>query len=148
MEAIEEQRQSTDSTGRIQAAASGLFLNCHTGYSFKYGTLPPEQLLKRGQFRPLARAALADRVPKAILDSRLRGMQSADWYLQFRQSDALQVLEEIEPHPAVRELFDTLRIRRAIQSWPDRDFNSGTNAANYRIELMNALATGIFIVQN
>lgn len=28
---------------------SGLFLNCHTGYSFKYGTLPPEQLFQEAK---------------------------------------------------------------------------------------------------
>jgi asparagine synthase (glutamine-hydrolysing) len=111
-------------------------------------TLPPDQLLRDGQSRPLARAALSDRVPAEVLDSRLRGLQSADWYLRFRQSDAWQVLEEIEPHPAVRELLDLARMRQAIEDWPDRDWHGGVHAAKYRSGLMSALAVGIFLVEH
>ena len=111
-------------------------------------TLPPDQLLRNGQSRPLARAALADRVPAAILSSQVRGLQSADWYLHFRQADALAVLEEIEPHPAVRDLLDLERMRRAIEAWPDRGRNSGATAARYRNGLMGALAAGLFLLDH
>ena len=111
-------------------------------------TLPPDQLLRNGQSRPLARAALADRVPPEILTSQLRGLQSADWYLHFHQSDAWKVLEEIEPHPGVRDLLDLQRIRHAIEAWPNRDRDCRINAAMYRNGLMSALATGIFLVEH
>lgn len=110
--------------------------------------LPPDQLLRNGRSRPLARAALADRVPAEILNARLRGLQSADWYLHFKQSDAWAVLEEIEPHPAVRDLLDLKQIRRAIEDWPDRDWESAVNGAKYRNGLMSALAAGIFLVEH
>jgi len=109
--------------------------------------LQPEQLLRHGQSRPLARAALADRVPAEILDLRVRGLQAADWYLHFHQREAFEVLEEIEPNPAVRDLLDVNRIARAIEEWPNRDWNSERHVATYRFKLMGALATGIFLNQ-
>jgi asparagine synthase (glutamine-hydrolysing) len=111
-------------------------------------TLPPDQLLRNGQSRPLARAALADRVPAEVLNSPVRGLQSADWYLRFKQSDAWGVLEEVEPHPAVRDLLDLRQIRRAIEDWPDRDWESRDNGAKYRNGLMSALAVGIFLIEH
>ena len=110
-------------------------------------TLPPEQLFRGGVSRPLARAALADRVPAQILDLKVRGFQGADWYLHFHQSDAHEVLEEIEPHPAVRDLLDIKRMKRAIEAWPDRDWNSERHLATYSFNLLGALATGIFLTQ-
>ena len=107
--------------------------------------LPPGQLLRDGRSRPLARAALADRVPGEILDSRTRGLQSADWSLHFRQADAFAVLEEIEPHPAVRDLLDVGAMRRAIEAWPDRDRDNRNVAALYRNGLVTALAAGLFL---
>ena len=109
-------------------------------------TLPPEQLFRGGQSRPLARAALADRVPAAILDMQVRGLQGADWFLHFRAAEAQEVLEEIEPHAAVRDLLDIPRMKRAIEAWPDRDWNSEHHVATYG-ELMSALAAGIFLTQ-
>ena len=107
--------------------------------------LPPDQLLRHGQSRPLARTALADRVPAEVLDSRVRGLQSADWYLHLRQADARAVLEEIGSHAAVRDLLDLRQIGRAIDDWPDRGWNSGSLPAKYRDGLMSALAVGIFL---
>ena len=109
-------------------------------------TLPPEQLFRGGQSRPLARAALADRVPAAILDMQVRGLQGADWFLHFRAAEAQEVLEEIAPHAAVRDLLDIPRMKRAIEAWPDRDWNSEHHVATYG-ELMSALAAGIFLTQ-
>jgi DNA-directed DNA polymerase III PolC len=41
--------QASRYPGTQRPLASGLFLNCHTGYSFKYGTLPPEQLFQEAK---------------------------------------------------------------------------------------------------
>ncbi|HEY8366651.1 MAG TPA: PHP domain-containing protein, partial [Bacteroidia bacterium] len=37
-----------------------MFLNCHTYYSFKYGTLSPERLLKQAEFLDISRLAITD----------------------------------------------------------------------------------------
>jgi asparagine synthase (glutamine-hydrolysing) len=108
--------------------------------------LPPEQLFRDGRSRPLARAALADRVPAAILDLKVRGLQAANWFLHFRPAEAQEVLEEIEPHPAVRDLLDIGRMKRAVDAWPDRGWNSELHVATYG-DLMNALAAGLFLTQ-
>jgi asparagine synthase (glutamine-hydrolysing) len=110
-------------------------------------TLPPEQLFHNGQSRPLARAALADRIPAKVLDLKVRGLQAADWYLHLQKLEANEALEEMEPHPEVRDLLDISRMKRAIENWPDDDWNSERHIATYRLKLTAALATGIFLTQ-
>ena len=80
--------------------------------------LAPEQLLRNGQSRPLAKAALADRLPRTILDSKVRGLQSADWTMHFGEKDAREALEEIRSCDAVNELLDLPRIEESIGRWP------------------------------
>ena len=55
-------------------------------------------LLKKGVRRPLARAALADRLPAAVLDERRKGYQAADW------SEGMGA----RPAPASRALIDRI----------------------------------------
>ena len=107
--------------------------------------LPPDQLLRNGVSRPLARAALADRVPSEVLEATARGMQGTDWHLRIDQRSAREALEDIASIPLVRELLDISRMEVAIDAWPQRDFNSLRTMAIYRNALTGALATGIFI---
>lgn len=107
--------------------------------------LPPEQLLHNGISKPLARAALADRVPRSVLNTTQRGMQGSDWHLRVNAGTARQVLEQISPHSMVQEILDLPRLESAITAWPQADFNSYRTMAVYRNALISALATGIFI---
>src|SRR5438477_10181372 len=46
-----------------------MYLNCHTYYSFKYGTISPEQLLQEAQHKGITRLAVTDiNNTSAILD--------------------------------------------------------------------------------
>src|SRR4029079_6326361 len=42
--------------------------------------VPTEQFLQNGVQRALARRALADRLPKMVLEENRRGLQGADWH--------------------------------------------------------------------
>lgn len=108
-------------------------------------TLPPDQLLHRGVSRPLARRALADRVPAEVLNAPLRGYQGADWYERLNRAEAYAVLEEVSTSPAVNELLDLGKIRRAIEDWPSEGSARQRVRTIYRTGLMIALSTAVFL---
>lgn len=108
-------------------------------------SLPPDQLLHDGEMRPLARAALADRVPAKVLDHPARGLQSADWYLRISQRQASEALEEMKAVGRARDLFDLEALADAIASWPSKDWNTPQVYGVYRVELVAALSTGLFL---
>jgi asparagine synthase (glutamine-hydrolysing) len=109
--------------------------------------LPAEQLFHNGQHRPLARAALADRVPPAVLDARKRGLQSADWHLHLTQHDAYSVLEDMRANPIASDLFDLAAVERTIAGWPTSDWNSASARTTYSMDLTAILATGVFLTE-
>ena len=85
--------------------------------------LPPQQFYWRGVPRPLARAALADRLPRSVIDLKKRGLQAADWATQFTREEADAMLEEISASSTAQDLFDLPRMRDAINRWPAQDWN-------------------------
>lgn len=107
--------------------------------------LPPEQLFRNGVSRPLVRKALADRLPSAVLNSKLRGYQGADWYERFDKTEANALVEEIAPCAAVGELLDLGKIRAAIERWPTAGWGDPKIRGMYRTRLLTALSAGVFI---
>jgi asparagine synthase (glutamine-hydrolysing) len=107
--------------------------------------LPPEQLLHRGVWRPLAKRALAGRIPDAVLNAELRGYQGADWFERVSKPEALAIIEEISMSSTVTDLLDLRKIRRDIERWP-----AGGSADLYfqmifRTRLTAALSMGVFL---
>lgn len=114
--------------------------------SFGYA-LAPEMLIGQGELRPMARRALSDRIPAAVLANRRRGTQGADWFHTIRRDDAAEILEEISANETVARLLDLPKIRRLIDDWPKVDDGSFGLARIYSMRLPAALATGLFIVE-
>jgi hypothetical protein len=108
-------------------------------------TLPPEQLLHAGEWRPLARRALTGLVPAEVLDSPLRGHQGADWYERFTQADARALFDEISSSAAAAELLDLPKIRSAIEAWPAGGWVDPRTMVIYRTRVPVALITGVFL---
>jgi asparagine synthase (glutamine-hydrolysing) len=106
--------------------------------------IPPESMYFNGVQRPLARAALADRVPESVIDLKVRGLQSADWAMRFTQADAYEMVEEISASGTARELLDLDRMKQAIGGWPTADWNDRQTQGVYRACLIGALAGGMF----
>jgi asparagine synthase (glutamine-hydrolysing) len=106
--------------------------------------IPPEQLYWNGVQRPLARIALADRVPKSVIDLPVRGLQAADWAARFTRKDAGEMLEEISTSHTAQDLFDLTRMRAAIDRWPTEDWNELPVHREYRQSLIGALSAGMF----
>jgi asparagine synthase (glutamine-hydrolysing) len=107
--------------------------------------LPPEQLLDRGAYHPLARRALADRLPAELLDLRERGLQGADWYERFDKQQARDIAEELGASHAASELLDISRIRRTIEQWPEKGTADPRTTVLFRMRLLIALSTGAFL---
>jgi asparagine synthase (glutamine-hydrolysing) len=107
--------------------------------------LSPEQLLDRGRYHPLARRALADRLPGELLDLRLRGLQGADWFERFDRVQAHEIVEELASCNPASDLLDIGRIRAAIDHWPANGTADPRTTVLYRMRLLIALATGAFI---
>lgn len=110
-------------------------------------TLPPEAFLKNGELRPMARRALQGWLPDPVLNSHLRGLQSADWYQMTSAADCRHVLAEIREHQPVREFLDIAALDRAISEWPSSDWNSAAHYARFRVGVVGALCTGLFIAR-
>ncbi len=107
--------------------------------------LPPEQFLRNGVSRPMARRALADRVPVEVLDAPLRGYQGADWHLRFDVAEASALVEEIATNTTVRAMLDLPKIRRAIDTWPAQGAADPGTQTIFRTRLLIALSTGVFL---
>ena len=108
-------------------------------------SLPPEDLLRGGVYRPLAKAALADRVPREILDFKLRGYQGADWFARLRSADCLNLIEEIAASPGATELLDLDKLKLAVERRPEPQVDGYGRTFAWGRTLTSALAAGAFV---
>ncbi|HEX8263129.1 MAG TPA: asparagine synthase-related protein [Allosphingosinicella sp.] len=111
-------------------------------------SLPLDMLMKDGVRRPLARAALADRVAPAVLDERRRGYQSADWHVGLTRdrATAVRLLGAMADDSAASRLIDVERLQRLVRDWPDGGWESARTIGAYRIGLLKGLTAGHFIL--
>jgi asparagine synthase (glutamine-hydrolysing) len=112
-------------------------------------SIPLEQLTAGGRLRGLARLALADRLPAAVLEARTRGYQGADWHegLTAERSEAALDLERLASLPAAARLLDIDRLRTLLARWPTGGWQSDEVIEAYRMALLRGLATGRFLTR-
>lgn len=108
-------------------------------------TLPPERLLHAGRYKPLAKAALADRVPRAVLEMTLRGYQGADWAYRLNARSAWAIFEEIRDCAAVADLLDLDAVQASLERWPAPEAATVADRFIYRDRLPRALQVGLFV---
>lgn len=110
-------------------------------------SIPFEQFLAEGLPRSLARRALKGRVPDSVRLEPARGLQSADWYLPFRESlPALRAeLALIEQSPAARQLLDLPRIRTLLDTFPESGYERPAVRMLWHGALIYAIAMGYFL---
>jgi len=106
--------------------------------------LPPEQLLRGGRWRPLARRALDGLLPPEVLDLHERGYQGADWAEHFNLDEAQAIVDEISTSPAVMALFDLHKLRRVTAAEP-REHHGPVADLLYRNRFLSALALAVFM---
>jgi asparagine synthase (glutamine-hydrolysing) len=103
-------------------------------------SIPEEQFLRHGVTRRLTRLALADRLPRPVLDNYRLGAQNPEI---FRRQERMRasMLEEIESFkqtPLAACCLDLSRLRKIVREWP---------ADNMQVPLMlpRALNMGRFL---
>lgn len=111
-------------------------------------SLPIDMILKNGVRRPLARAALSDRLPAAVLDERRKGLQAADWHegLTGSRAEMLGLVEEMAGDDRVNALLDIASLRRWLRDWPTSGWNDPVIVNRYRRALPIAITAGHFIL--
>lgn len=110
-------------------------------------SIPTEHYLRHGELRALARHALADRLPQAVLDEPRKGLQSVDWHEGLTAAhDALrsEVLRLREVSVAAQAL-DLDRLERMTRDWPAGKWNSPEIEYGYRFSLIRGVASGHFL---
>lgn len=111
-------------------------------------SLPLDMLMKDGLRRPLARAALADRVAPAVLDERRKGYQSADWHVGLTgdRAAAERLLDEMAADATASRLVDVAGLRALVRDWPAGGWDDPRIIARYRIGLLKGLTAGHFVL--
>ena len=109
--------------------------------------IPPDQFLYDGIPRALARRALADRLPKVVLDEQRRGLQAVDWHerltaVRDRVAAEIERLGACEP---ARKAIDLARLRRLVENWPTGGWESDEVVSAYRFALLRAISAGHFL---
>jgi asparagine synthase (glutamine-hydrolysing) len=102
--------------------------------------IPPEQYLRNGVTRRLARRALADRVPAQVLRENRKGRQSPDWFhrLSWGRARLAAVVERLRKSPLAGYALDLPRMKTVLDQWP-----ADANAAQRKYgPLMLVLARG------
>jgi asparagine synthase (glutamine-hydrolysing) len=109
--------------------------------------VPMEQYLRGGRPRALAREGLADRLPAAVLDEPLKGLQASDWHENLAAGrDALrEEAERLARSDDVAAVIDTERLLRLVDDWPQDGWASKKVVGAYRLALLRGVSTGHFI---
>jgi len=112
-------------------------------------SIPTDQFLRGGVPRALALHALADRLPKVILEKRRLARQLADWKedLAVGRPAMVEELDRIEGCPAAAAAIDVGRLRKMLADWPTEESRWHTHDAwiQYRFALPRAIAAGHFL---
>lgn len=109
--------------------------------------VPMEQFLRNGETRALARRALSDRLPQAVLDERGKGYQAVDWHegLTAARADIEAEFSRLSPcEPAARTL-DVERLRALVENWPESGWERQDVMSSYRLALLRGVSAGHFL---
>ncbi|MEG3152813.1 asparagine synthase-related protein [Sphingomonas sp. ZT3P38] len=110
-------------------------------------SVPEDQYFRDGQSAALARHSLADRLPAAVVQSRSKGLQAADWHLGMAAAPDLLAAElaRLDACADTRTLLDLPRLRQMIEDWPAQGWEQPRITTRYRLGLLRALASGHFL---
>jgi asparagine synthase (glutamine-hydrolysing) len=108
----------------------------------------PEPMYRRdGVPRSFARAVLADRLPREILDESRRGAQTVTWFrrLDAKRQDIAMEIERLEGSPLARRMLDLPRLKRLVEQWPADEQAAEKRSYEFRLALDRGVHIGRFI---
>ncbi len=112
-------------------------------------SVPSEQHIQNGELRALAKRALSDRVPAAVLQHGPKGYQAVDWHegLTAARPQLRDEVERLEANVPAGRALDVARMRRLVDEWPEEGVNWNSQAImqRYRLALLRGIAVGHFV---
>jgi asparagine synthase (glutamine-hydrolysing) len=110
-------------------------------------SLPASSYLANDTPRGLGLAALADRLPKRVLDERRRGYQAVDWHegLTDERECLARDIGRLREVPAAAAALDLARMEELIGDWPTTGWNSRETVTQYRMALQRGIVAGSFL---
>lgn len=108
---------------------------------------PLEAYLSNGETRALARRALADRLPQAVLNARGKGYQAADWHEGFTaaKADFESQLSRLSPCAPAVQTLDIERLQGLVENWPESGWERPEVVNAYRLALGRGVSAGHFL---
>lgn len=109
--------------------------------------VPPDQYLRNGIRRAMARNAFADRLPARIVNERLKGYQAADWHegLVAAREELGGELERIEACGEAGATVDHGAMRALAGTLPEGGWHKPGVTQRYRLALLRGVSAGHFI---
>jgi len=109
--------------------------------------VPTEQFLSDGKQRALAKHALADRLPKLVLEEPRKGLQAADWHerLTAGRDRVAAELDRLDACPSATKALDLPRLHRLVENWPAGGWERDEVSVPYRSALLRGISTGHFL---
>ncbi|MEL7444628.1 MAG: asparagine synthase-related protein [Pseudomonadota bacterium] len=111
--------------------------------------IPMDQFMHNGRDRWLIKRMMQGRLPEEIINAP-RGRQAADWHLRMTR-DLPRYRAEVErmaDDPDLAKRFDVARLRRVMDTWPDKTPIGPDDHPDYSIAMLGlgrAIATSRFI---
>jgi asparagine synthase (glutamine-hydrolysing) len=109
--------------------------------------LPGRRFLADGVPRALGQAALADRLPRAVLSERRKGYQGADWHegLAAARDEVGIELERLAGCAAAAKTLDLPRLKSLLAAMPNVGWERAEIVETYRLALLRGIAAGHFL---
>ena len=110
-------------------------------------SIPTEEYLSNGVTRSLAKRALADRLPQAVLNEQKKGYQAVDWHegLTAARSEIAAELDRLAACAPAAKTLDIERMRRLVENWPTSGWERDEVMQPYRLALLRGIAAGHFL---
>jgi asparagine synthase (glutamine-hydrolysing) len=110
-------------------------------------SIPTEQYLAGGIPRALAKRALADRLPAAVLNERKKGYQAVDWHegVTAARADIAAELDRLAACAPAAETLDIDRLKRLVEDWPASGWERDDVVRPYRLALLRGIGAGHFL---
>jgi asparagine synthase (glutamine-hydrolysing) len=110
-------------------------------------SIPTEQYLSGGVQRVLAKRALADRLPQAVLNEQKKGYQAADWHegLTAARADVAAELSRLAACAPAAEALNIARMQKLVENWPKSGWERESVRQAYRLALLRGVSAGHFL---
>jgi asparagine synthase (glutamine-hydrolysing) len=110
-------------------------------------SVPTSQYLVDGVPRALAKHALADRLPYAVLNEQKKGYQAVDWHesLTAARGEIAAELDRLSACPPAAKTLDIEKMRALVRNWPKSGWERLEVENLYRQALMRGVAAGHFL---